>query len=98
MTIGRMTCDQTRREPRGPVGSESTYGCFRARTGIWHSAWPKCVVAVARRYHAQGCPLANWEGPASSHKFYRLAQALALLQPPALALGFAILLHGRANV
>jgi len=26
MTIGRMTCDQTRREPRGPVGSESTYG------------------------------------------------------------------------
>ena len=26
MTIGKMTCEQTRREPRGPVGSESTYG------------------------------------------------------------------------
>ena len=55
-----MTRDQARREPRGPVGSESTYWLLpgegqdiafglaemRGRTG-------------RRRYDAQGGPLAN---------------------------------------
>jgi hypothetical protein len=57
MTIGKMTCDQTRRERRGPVGSESTYGLLPGHDRDVDLTWSKCWSHRARRYDAQDCPL-----------------------------------------
>ena len=93
LTIGRMTSAQTRREPRGPVGSESTYWLLSARSGIFglvemHGRTGRGDMMrrmVRRRIR---------KDRHSCHKFSRLTRSLALgrYKPAILALGFAILL------